>query len=185
MSVFLSIDPGLNNTGIAVIDPMFNCKVLETILVKNTRKFTDAEKLVEARYGHRAVKVNAILAQLNHVLERYQPTQIVSEAPFYNHQTPAAYGSLVEIVVSIKYNVAMKHQLDFFTVEPLLVKKFFTSRGMAPKDLMKQFLRSRKADGSILIDSDVETLSEHEIDAVAVGYAHYAHLQQKLQENAS
>lgn len=185
MSIYLSIDPGLNNTGIAVVDISSGFKIIETVNVKNARKFTDAEKIIDVKYGSRAVKVMSIIERIDSLLQQYKPTCLVSEAPFYSALTPAAYGSLVEIVVSIKYNVAMKHDIDFFTVEPLLVKKYFTNKGMAAKELMKQFLKLRQADGTIHITTDVDTMTEHEIDAVAVGFSHYVNLQTKLQGEQS
>jgi Holliday junction resolvasome RuvABC endonuclease subunit len=56
-SMILAIDPGINNCGLALIDIENNFNVKETYLVKNARKFTDEEKIIEAKFGSRSVKV--------------------------------------------------------------------------------------------------------------------------------
>lgn len=168
----LSIDPGINNTGLAVLDNTSQFTVIETVLVKNARKFTDDEKLLEKEYGTRAVKVEAILKTVRELLCKYNIETIAIEAPFYNALTPVAYGSLLEVIFAIKYDIVVKGKYIFKLIEPLLVKKMFTNKGMAAKDLIKEFLKIKKEDGSILIAFDIDTLSEHEIDAIAVGFVY-------------
>lgn len=173
MPKFLSGDPGINMMGFAVIDPTDGFQVIETILIKNARKFTDEEKAVEAVYGTRAVKVKAILARINELVDTHGIDQIVLEAPFYNALTPAAFGSLLEIIVSIKYGPVMERNLLFKTIEPMIIKKLFSNSHMASKEVMRQFLRLKISDGSIKFDGDIELLSEHEVDAIAIGYVFY------------
>jgi len=171
--MIISIDPGINNCGISVIDNENQFKVIESVLVKNARKFTDAEKLVEAVYGNRTVKVQAIINKLEELYAKYpNVTMLTIEAPFYNALTPVAYGSLLEVIFSIKYTFILKHNLQFKLIEPLLVKKLFTNQHMASKEVIKQFLISKKQDGSIMIDIDIETLSEHEIDSIAIAFVY-------------
>jgi Holliday junction resolvasome RuvABC endonuclease subunit len=172
--VFLSADPGISNFGIAVIDPSANFKVIETHLVKNARKFTDEEKVVELQYGSRTVKVQAIIAKIKEFLAKYPTIDlVVVEAPFYSALTPTSYAALLEVIIAIKYEIVIQHQLKFGTIEPLLVKKLFTNHGMASKEAMRQFLVKKKDDKSIEIPYNIDDLSEHEIDAVAVGFVHH------------
>jgi len=170
--LLLSIDPGINNCGIVVLDTSNQFTVVESILVKNARKFTDDEKTIEKEYGTRAVKVDYILKAIRSLLLKYDIDTVVVEAPFYNALTPVAYGSLLEVIFALKYDIIVKGKYIFKLIEPLLVKKMFTSKGMAAKDLIKDFLIKKKEDGSILIAIDIDTLSEHEIDAIAVGFVY-------------
>lgn len=179
--MYISCDPGVAFCGLAVIDPSTHCKVVEHHLVKNTRKFTDEEKAMESVYGARTVKVFAILNKLTELIEKYPVTLIVVEAPFYNALTPLAYGSLLEVIVAIKYRLVIEHKLQFKMIEPLLVKKLFASKGMANKEAMRHFLTMKKNDKHVDLQSEIETLSEHEIDAIAVGFVYYLSLTQPPQ----
>ena len=171
--MLLSIDPGVNNAGLVVVDYTTDFVVIESNLVKNARKFTESEKAVEAKYNSRVVKVQAILAKMTDILDRYPTIDTIAiEAPFYNHLTPAAYGSLLEVISAVIYTIILPRGLKYKLIEPMLVKKFFANKHMASKEVIKEFLIAKKKDGSIKIDIDIETMSEHEIDGVAIGYSY-------------
>lgn len=171
--MIFSIDPGINNCGISVNDIDSKFTVVETHLVKNARKFTEPEKAVELVYGNRTVKVQAIVNKLQDLLNKYPDTKMLTiEAPFYNALTPMAYGSLLEVIFAIKYSFIIPNNLNFKLIEPLLVKKMFSNNHMASKEVMRQFLIAKKADGSIIMPMEIESLSEHEIDSIAIGFVY-------------
>ena len=174
----LSLDPGIAFTGISINDTSEGFRVVETYIVKNNRAFTPEEKVIEKSQGPRAVKLLAIINKFKSLLERFNIEMIVIEAPFYNALTPQAYGSLLEVVFGLKYSVLVPMDLKYRLIEPTLVKKLFTSHGMAKKELMKQFLISKIATGEIKMDKSIESLTEHEIDSIAIGYVHWLTTQQ-------
>lgn len=174
----LSLDPGIAFTGISINDTSEGFRVVETHIVKNNRAFTPEEKVIEKSQGPRAVKLLAIINKFKSLLERFNIEMIVIEAPFYNALTPQAYGSLLEVVFGLKYSVLVPMDLKYRLIEPTLVKKLFTSHGMAKKEMMKQFLISKIATGEIKMDKPVESLTEHEIDSIAIGYVHWLTTQQ-------
>lgn len=173
--MLLAIDPGVNNCGIAVLSLSNPFTVVETHNVKNARKFTDAEKIVELEYSARVVKVAHILEAVNRFLDKYPDVREVSiETPFYNALTPLAYGSLLEVISAIRYNILIPRKLKIRMIEPLLIKKMFINakmtKGMTKKDVMKQFLLAKLEAGTITYQGDPEELTEHEIDAIAIGF---------------
>ena len=174
----LSLDPGIAFTGISINDTSEGFRVVETHIVKNNRAFTPEEKVIEKSQGPRAVKLLAIINKFKSLLERFNIEMIIIEAPFYNALTPQAYGSLLEVVFGLKYSVLVPMDLKYRLIEPTLVKKLFTSHGMAKKEMMKQFLISKIATGEIKMDKPVESLTEHEIDSIAIGYVHWLTTQQ-------
>ena len=179
--MLISIDPGVNNCGISVLDITSTPEVKDVVLVKNARKFTEDEKVVEAKHGPRVVKVLAILAQLESLYAKYPEVDtIVVEAPFYNALTPSAFGSLLEVISAIRYNFVLKHDLQYKAIEPMLIKKMFTTKAMASKELIKQYLVAKIAEKSIIVHADPEKLSEHEIDAIAIGYTHHINLKTQI-----
>jgi hypothetical protein len=172
--MILSIDPGINNCGLSVLDLDAEFTVKDTWLVKNARKFTDEEKVVETRFGNRTVKVMAIINKIKEILTTYPKIDaLIIEAPFYNALTPMAYGSLLEVIFSIKYLIVIPNQLGMKLVEPLLVKKLFAKQHLASKEVIKQFLYKKREDKEIIITKEIEGLSEHEIDSIAIGFVHY------------
>lgn len=179
--MLLGIDPGINNCGLAIIDNSKHFKVVDTHNVKNTRKFTDEEKNLEQIYGSRAVKVIHIVNTINEYLDKYPEIDVFAiEAPFYNSLTPMAYGSLMEVISAIKYQIIVTKNLKFKMLEPLLVKKMFAFKSNAKKEVMKDFLFKKQASKEIDIKLDVETLTEHEVDAIAIAFV-YDHSQKVVE----
>ena len=174
--MILSIDPGINNCGISIIDLSEQFKVLDTILINNARKFTPEEKLSELRIGSRGVKVMCIINKLQELIDDNDISMIVVEAPFYSALTPAAYGSLLEVISAIKYRLIIDSSLEFKLVEPLLVKKTFASQAQASKPTMKESLIRRTGNKEISLSKNIDSLSEHEIDSIAVGFTHFVQL---------
>lgn len=174
--MLLSIDPGINNCGLAVIDHTNVFTVLETMNVCNTRRFTDEEKVAEKVFGTRSVKVLWIMHQVSQMLAKYpQITHVAIEAPFYSPLTPAAYGSLLEIISAIRYSILIPANIMHSLVEPLLVKRMFINvklgKDLKKKEAMRMFLVTKVCNGEIVLPCSVDALSEHEIDAIAVGFS--------------
>lgn len=173
--MLLSIDPGLNNCGIAVSEVEDKFKVVETINIKNTRKFSPEEKTIEAFYNARVVKINAIESTIRSLLEKYKDiSEVAIEAPFYHAATPAAFSSLLEVISVIRHKIFVPLKMKIVMVEPMLVKKLFITakltKGMNGKEFMKEYLKKRIAEGYIVFNGDVDQLTEHEIDAIGVGF---------------
>lgn len=180
--MLLSIDPGLNNCGLAVIKTEKQFSVLETTTIKNARKFDLDEKKLEEKFNSRVVKLMHIERTVREVLEKYPEISVVAiEAPFYHASTPMAFSSLLEVVSVLKHKVFVPMGINPIMVEPMLVKKLFITdrltKGMSGKEYMKEFLKRRIASGDIRYTGDIDLLTEHEIDAIAVG------LTSKLLEN--
>jgi Holliday junction resolvasome RuvABC endonuclease subunit len=173
--ILLSIDPGINFCGLTVSDYTDKHNVIETVLVKNIRKLTEEEKVVEKIRGIRVVKILAILTAVSNLISKYKIETIVVESPFYNSLTPMAYGSILEVIFAIKYSIVLSMNLTLEVMEPLLIKKMFTNKAMASKDLMKEFLNSKVTTGEIVLSDTIvkDDLSEHEIDAIAIAYVFF------------
>lgn len=176
---YISIDPGLNTCGLAIftVEADRFC-VKSTKLINNLRKLTDKEKIIAKKYTDRLAKLDTIVKVIDDMFDEeldrgYGIVSLIIEAPFYSSFRPAAFGSLVETISLIRYNVAFRRDVEFFAIEPLLVKKIFTDRGMANKEDMKSRLIAKVRDKELDCPIDIETISEHEIDAIAIGFAHF------------
>ena len=175
----ISIDPGLNTCGIAIFTFDNNrFSVKSTKLINNLRKLTDKEKVIAKKYTDRLAKLDTIVRVIDDMFdellgEGYEIVTLIVEAPFYSSFRPSAFGSLVETISLIRYNVAFRRDVEFFAMEPMLVKKIFTDRGMANKDDMKTKLLSKIQTKELDCPIDIDSISEHEIDAIAIGYSHF------------
>lgn len=173
IDTILSIDPGINYCGLSVLTLESGVlNIEETKLIKNIRKFTEDEKTIEKKYDNKTVKVLTILNEVRSIIDKYGIEEIVIEAPFYNTLTPMAYGSLLEVIFSIKYTIAIPNNYTLKLFEPLLVKKFFTNNSLASKQIIKEFLVNKITSGAIKLNKSVEELSEHEIDSIAIGFTY-------------
>ena len=176
---FICIDPGVNFCSIVVVKPGNPFKVIDSTLVNNSRVFDAHYKEVEKKYGTRITKIIKITDNLNILIDKYGITQLAVEAPFYSARTPVAFASLLEVVFSIRYLVVFPRDILMTLIEPTAVKKIFTVKGNAKKDIMKEFLFKKLLEKEITIKTDPDLLSEHEIDGIAVGYSYF---QNKLKE---
>jgi len=172
MKKIISIDPGINNSGLTVLEKQENSYIIyETVLIKNNKKFTEKEKEIEIKYNSKTVKVLSILNGINKLINKYKDIEaIVIEAPFYNSLTPMTFGSILEIIFSIKYTINLKLDLPLYLIEPLLIKKLFTNNRLSNKECMKQYLKLKIENKEIILNKSLEELSEHEIDSIAIGY---------------
>ena len=182
--MILSIDPGVTACGVSVSelkDDKLN--VLDTINVSGTLKLIGDFFHAGERYGKRTGKVHRIIGTVNDLLDKYpEITMIALEAPFYNRRAPQAFASLLEVVYGIKYMVAIKRRIDLRVMSPMTVKKVWTGKGNSNKDAMYDELKSRLTLNLVTLPTGktLETLTEHEIDSMAVGFTY-----QKLKQENS
>jgi Holliday junction resolvasome RuvABC endonuclease subunit len=174
--MIIAIDPGLNFCGISVLDYNEKFCIYRTILIDNNRKLTQEEKELCEKYDSRVIKVQEIVRTIITLIEEYQPNNIVIEGPFYSGLRPQAYSALLEIITAIKYLIAVPNGLPISIIEPLLVKKLFSQFHMSTKEDMKTSLQKKTQNGEIFVNQgvNIEQLSEHEIDSIAVGFSFFA-----------
>lgn len=173
----IGIDPGLNYTGIAIYDIDYvTGKILriEAFTLNNDRLIDDTGFDLEF-IPERSVKLYKLKYAIQTVLRDHNPSHVVCEAPFYNRFMPMAYGALMEVVCLINSAVLeWNSNIGFHTVPPLSVKKMIGTKAvkndtLKGKDLVKTAVSIVKEIMDVLV-TPLHTLSEHAIDAIAVGY---------------
>lgn len=175
--MIIAIDPGITNCGINLSTKVKDkLKILKTINIAGSRKLREQDEIDAAEtYGERTGKLLRIASAVKDlILENPQVNMIVLEAPFINMRRPLAFASLLEVLHTIKYTVALPNQLKICVVEPKLVKKVFAGNGNAGKDMMREAMEKHVSKGKVILkDFTIEDLSEHEVDAGAVAYTFY------------
>lgn len=162
----IAVDPG-DNIGISIYtlnDINYNIvNITTTTITLSNRVSVDN-------------KINSIMIDRIHylnkyffkLLKEYKPLVVVSEAAFLNSRFPKAVMILSQYIASIelairKYNKNIK----LIRYPPKFIKKKIGATGNADKNDMLKCVKTIK---NIIKFIDVEQVSEHEIDSLAIGY---------------
>lgn len=173
----MGIDPGLGNLGVSFMNvDSYTHQILtvEAYTLVND-KMPDYSGLEEDIYSARTVKLYKLKYALMQLLHIYQPSIVACEAPFFNRLRPMAYGALLELVSCLHATVIdYNRNLGFISLPPLTVKKFIGAKSIKNdtdkgKSVVKEAIRLIPEIMNVLTQ-DIDTLSEHAIDAIGVGY---------------
>lgn len=177
IATILGIDPGTFFLGFCLL--RYNVITGELISIKT--KLSKALSLPSYQEPYfdnndialRKARIIAQQASLQNMLLNEQPHIVCCESAFYDRRHPTAYGPLVDIISSLYHTTILTNiLLPFYTYEPLTVKKALGLKGQRTKDMIQEFIKTDKTILSVLED-DVMTLSQHEIDAISIAYTHY------------
>ena len=169
---FIAIDPGLNNTGVAV----FNIQVKPFKIISIKAETLKADRLVDDSglddedFAERIHKRYKLGHALEAFLNQYNPCIVVSESPFFDRRKPSSFAVLTEVITTLFDTVVNYNPLIRFSlVEPLLVKHTLGVAGQKGKDVVREAMEKETIILEALLDP-LENLDEHSIDAIGVGY---------------
>lgn len=166
----LSIDPGSYNTGIAHWHWDFESPQFEMVHAY-TLKFPDSDKryaTIREMGTDRIARLYHLDDSLGDILEEFRPHLVICESN-YKGRFADAYATLVECVAVIR-NVLYRYDptMPLLMVDPMSAKK---AAGVVGKfkdkmDVTRALKKRTDINWSVMID----TLDEHSVDAVAIGY---------------
>ena len=163
----LSIDPGLSVTGWAISDidngRMTVVQHGEIVAQKEMKNHKEEINI----FGKRLFTLDYIEEQTDELVKKYNPTDVVSEDAFWNPKFPDAFMAICLCIFTMARIIKKQHSLILHKLAPRLVKNLATGNGNADKTKVKSSITSNPA----IIISKPELLSEHESDAIAIGYA--------------
>lgn len=168
----VALDPGLNNIGVAHYDIDVSAKTIRSIQAYTLRsqKVPEVCGLDPELYTERILKKRNMMTCLAEALSYYKPHAVACESPFFDRRKPGSYSVLVEVLTAIHETVIdYDARVTLNMVEPLLVKNRLGVAGQKGKEVVKEALIKCNEIMSVL-QNDVQTLDEHAIDAIAVGY---------------
>lgn len=171
----VSIDPGSTKVGIAdfEIDPVSGIIVRSRAHTLDASRYVSEDGWLETNFGMRQARISFIENYLLNHFNDMRPLFIVSEGSFFNPSRPNAFEVLVEVIYAIR-SAVLKYDSwrSLEIIDPPTVKK---SVG-APGNAKKEEVQKRVVELTDLhYEQDIKTagLSEHAIDALAVGYGFY------------
>lgn len=172
----LSIDPGLNNIGLA------------DFLLDQTRQGTEINQIeamtIESRYvlddccygatsddertRTRQSMVSAVLRKVREI----HPAFVVIESPFYDIKRPGSYAVLLEVLNDLRFAIyQFDPKITIVIYAPQEVKKTLGVAGVKGKEIVKEAMSTFMPIVTVL-KTDLGSMTEHAIDAVAVGYTY-------------
>ena len=171
-SKLMSIDPGLNSTGVSIwtLDFFnFEIKEIEAFTLCNN-KLRSASFFDDYRFTDRKIKLERLSKAIRYLTTQYAPNQVACESPFFNRLMPVAYGSLTETLTTIKESIYETNpNITFTLLEPLLVKKT-VGAGFTKGKVDVKLSVSKISEIMDNLISDYSDLDEHSIDSLAIGY---------------
>jgi len=164
----LSIDPGTNKTGYAVLEYDFATHSRSILMATTLHRTTliKAKPWIAELHGEREAAVNGYGCALGEYLVQWAPDAVISEAPFMG-RFPQSFMALTELVSHFR-NIVMEWDLTIplQIVKPSAVKKVMGVSGKSgDKDLMLHALRKLNIPSVV----DIETLDDNAVDACCVG----------------
>lgn len=156
----LSIDPGYERLGVAVIEKengKENLLFSETIKTSPKKEFTD--RLFEIGYV------------VEKIIEKYNPEFFAIEKLFFNSNQKTAT-NVSEIRGALIY-IALRNKMKVFEYTPLQIKVAVTGQGRADKKQVMFMI-----DRLIKIEKKIDY--DDEYDAIACGLTFFAHYNQRI-----
>jgi len=144
----LSIDPGYERVGIAILEKDGDEKLLfsECFTTSPNENFED--------------RVLMIGTELINLIEKWKPTKLAIETLFFNTNQKTAM-RVAEARGVIIYQ-SKKMGLDIYEYTPLQIKNAITGYGRASKDQVESMVRN-------LIKIEKGKMYDDEMDAIAIG----------------
>jgi Holliday junction resolvasome RuvABC endonuclease subunit len=167
----LSIDPGTNTLGVAILRIQGPNTALEYAFTLQVGKLYTRYPLIIENHGDKVAKLYTVQQDLLKLMEAWKPTYLVSEGPFMG-SFPAAYAALVECLDAIRRAVLKYDEtLPLTVISPSIVKKSIGVSGKSGDKTLVRAALSTKEAFTIMTDISLNNLDEHAIDAIAVGLA--------------
>lgn len=168
----VSIDPGITYMGISVFRLVNdNITYIDSYTIRPSSMKTYVNCNTDM-VTQRFISLNKIKNFIETLVREEQPSVVVSEGTFFNPLSPSAYGSLLEIISYVNLGVSeVSNNIHFSVMPPMLVKKNISSEKIKSKASVKEALMMKPS----IIDNlvvNIETLDEHAIDSIAVGYSY-------------
>lgn len=171
----VSIDPGSTKVGIAdfEIDPVSGIIIRCNAHTLDASRYVQEDGWIETNFGMRQARISFIENYLINHFNSVRPLFIVSEGSFFNPRRPNAFEVLIEAIAAIR-NAVMKYDTwrSLELIDAPTVKKSVGAAGNAKKEEVQERVLLL-SDLNYDSNQNINDLSEHAIDAIAVGYGFY------------
>lgn len=152
----ISIDPGYERLGIAILDK--EKKEKDSLIFSECFKTSSKDK--------HADRLAAVQKEISKLIEKFEPKELAIETLFFNTNQKTAL-SVAEARGTI-IATAKNARLEIFEYSPQQIKIAVTGNGKSDKDAVMKMI-------SLLIKSEQTIKYDDEFDAVACGITHLSY----------
>lgn len=168
----VGIDPGTNTLGFSVLDLNVFTGIVDLVYVTTLKAVQSLNHFQPYRdvHGDRSAKLHAHKENLREMFCHFLPTAIICESPFLG-KFPQAFEALVECKMAIRAAVyEYDPTVPLETVDPPTAKMAVGAPGKSKdkEDVKRAILRLPIIQN--LSGLHLESLDEHSIDSIAVGF---------------
>lgn len=150
--IILGIDPGLNHTGYGLVE------------VKRDRiEAIDYGCIINKTDEVLSEKIKKIYLNLENIVSKYSPQEIVLEEIFFSKNTRSALNT-GKVVGAVALTSALL-EIEFFVYTPLQIKLSVVGYGRATKEQVQDMVK-------ILLNLSKRPEPDHAADALAVAICH-------------
>lgn len=168
----MGIDPGTVNLGVAILGYDRDTGDVVSVFSRNI----NAYKLHRSEPYHplnrdqlnAKIRTKLMTDQLDRIVDLRDPDYLAIEAPFASMGRVSTF-SVLTIHFNALLDMGYNNRLDTYTYPPTTVKKTFNCAGKKGKWVMREALGDIDELYSVL-EKPLDSMSEHEVDAVAVCY---------------
>ena len=173
----LGIDPGSVNTGLAIFRVNSRSLKIEKItpITMQVPRLIAYNPFDEEFVVEKAIRYEKLLDTITEVIQTYGVVRVSCESSYYYPKTPQVYGVLIAIVNLLRHRLLQINQNIVFTIHPPRTVKQFVGAEVFANDqdkTKKSVLDALNKIDEIRLNTDIELefLSDHAIDAMAIGY---------------
>lgn len=171
----VGVDPGSRTFGLSVLDYDL---IEKKIILRHAETFNADrvlnEKSIEQVLGERGARHAKCREFVLERLRYFEPQLVSCESAFMRVRFVTAYRSLVEGIVMVREAVyAYDNTISTHLVDPPTAKKAVGAPGKggdkeSVRIAIKKLIRDKKL--FVSEDVDIDSLDEHSIDSIAIGY---------------
>jgi len=169
----MGVDPGTNYVGVSVFE--INVQTLEIVSI--TPLTISLSKIQETTFSPAMnLRLFELKNQMRHIVATFNPVSITIEHGFINKLRPAAYGPLsmsINTVQSAAFDVNPFSRI--FMISPSEIKMNVGATFKADKDMV---LAAMNKIGEITAKVNLNSISEHAVDATAIAYGHLKNIRE-------
>lgn len=173
---YLSVDGGTYTVGLCLfeVDSLTNqMTVLRTHLI-NIHAHDPHYDYIEERHGNETMRMRRLRDEFNRFLMDIEeiPDLLIYESHFFNVRRPTAAIPLVRFMQVVE-DICVDNGMTMTTVSPQQMKRtvgISKQLAKADKDIVKKKINGLIEDKYICCPVSLEEISEHEIDAIGIGF---------------